>query len=155
MARTGALPGVLSSVHARYRTPHVAVITQTTVAVTIALAVGLPLGPYNLFNTLGTTGTFVYIPIFILMNIAVWNHFRQHQRQEFSVVKHVIFPVASTAALVIIGWKSIVPLPAWPVWLAPFIAAVYLGAGLIVLPGHLRAGRREWMDRAGELPDVS
>ena len=155
MARTGALPGVLSSVHARYRTPHVAVITQTTVAVAIALAIGLPLGPYNLFNTLGTTGTFVYIPIFILMNIAAWNYFRQHQRQEFSVVKHVIFPVASTAALVIIGWKSIVPLPAWPVWLAPFIAAVYLGAGLIVLAGHLRAGRREWMNRAGELPDIS
>jgi amino acid transporter len=133
----------------------VAVAVQTVIAVTIALAVGLPLGPYNLFNMLGTTGTFVYIPIFILMNFAAWNYFRRHQRQEFSVIKHVVFPVVSTAALVIIGWKSIVPLPAWPVWLAPVIAAGYLAAGLSVLASRLRPGRREWMSRAGELPDVS
>jgi amino acid transporter len=155
MARTGALPSVLARVHPRYRTPHLAVFIQTTAAVAIALAAGLPLGPYNLFNMLGTTGTFVYIPIFILMNIAAWKYFRQHQPHEFSVVKHVLFPVVSTAALIIIGWKSIVPLPAWPVWLAPFIAAGYLAAGLAVLARNLRAGRRDWMNRAGELPDIT
>jgi amino acid transporter len=155
MARTGVLPAPLGRVHALHGTPWVAVAVQTVIAVTIALAVGLPLGPYNLFNMLGTTGTFVYIPIFILMNFAAWNYFRRHQRQEFSVIKHVAFPVVSTAALVIIGWKSIVPLPAWPVWLAPVIAAGYLAAGLTVLASRLRPGRREWMSRAGELPDVS
>jgi amino acid transporter len=155
MARTGVLPAPLGRVHAGHGTPWVAVAVQTVVAVTIALAVGLPLGPYNLFNMLGTTGTFVYIPIFILMNFAAWNYFRRYQRQEFSVIKHVAFPVVSTAALVIIGWKSIVPLPAWPVWLAPVIAAGYLAAGLSVLASRLRPGRREWMSRAGELPDVS
>ena len=42
----------------------------------MCLGVGLPLGPYNLFNMLGTTGTFVYIPIFILMNVAAFRYFR-------------------------------------------------------------------------------
>lgn len=156
MARTGALPAPLARVHRTHQTPVVAVCLQTVVAVTIALAVGLPLGPYNLFNLLGTTGTFVYIPIFILMNIGAVRYFLTRQRAEFRIFQHVVCPIVSTAALIVIGWKSIVPLPDWPVRLAPAIAALYLLLGLAVLVGrNLRPGRRAWMSAAGDLPDVN
>lgn len=156
MARTGALPAPLAKVSSRRGTPIVAVFLQTAVAVTILLAVGLPLGPLNLFNLLGTTGTFVYIPIFILMNVAAYRYFRQKQPQEFRVFPFVICPIVSTAALLIIGYKSIVPLPASPVNLAPVLAAAYLALGALVLFGrNLRPNRREWMANAGELPDVT
>ena len=124
MARTGALPAPLARVSRRYHTPVTAVLGQTAVAVTIALAVGLPLGPYNLFNLLGTTGTFVYIPIFILMNVAAFKYFRRHHRDEFRILPLVVAPVISTVALITIGYKSIVPLPAAPVAYAPAIRAV-------------------------------
>ncbi|MFJ6988675.1 MULTISPECIES: APC family permease [unclassified Streptomyces] len=156
MARTGALPRGLAQVHPVHRTPVTAVFVQSAIAVTVCLAGGLSLGAYNLFNLLGTAGTFVYIPIFILMNIAVLRFFHRKHREEFSVLAHVICPLASTAALLTIGWKSIVPLPDWPVRLAPALAATYLVLGAVVLfARNLRPGKRDWMGRAGELPDIT
>ena len=155
MARTGALPDALARVSQTYRTPIVAVHLQSAVAVGICLLVGLPLGPYNLFNLLGTTGTFAYIPIFILMNVAAFSYFRRVHPEEFSVVQFVICPIISTAALLTIGYNSIVPLPAMPVAVAPVVAAVYILLGVAVLYGrNLRPNRRGWMAAAGELPDV-
>ncbi|MCW2817258.1 MAG: family permease [Marmoricola sp.] len=155
MARTGALPAALARVNAKHRTPVVAVVVQVLLATTICLAVGLPLGPYNLFNMLGTTGTFAYIPIFILTNVAAFLYFRQKHPEEFSVWKHVVCPVISTSALLVIGYKSLVPLPAMPITLAPVIAVAYVLVGLAILVGrNLRPDRRGWMDKAGQLPDV-
>jgi amino acid transporter len=155
MARTGALPSPLARVNPTHGTPTVAVYLQSIVAVALCLAVGLPLGPYNLFNVLGTTGTFVYIPIFILMNVAAYLFFRREHPEEFKVVPFVICPIISTVALLTIGYKSLVPLPASPIYWAPIIAVTYLLAGVAVLFGrNLRPGHQEWMANAGELPDV-
>jgi len=155
MARTGALPTPLTRVSRSYGTPVTAVYLQTAVAVAICLGVGLPLGPLNLFNLLGTTGTFVYIPIFILMNVAAFKFFHDKHPDEFKVLNYVICPIVSTAALLTIGYKSLVPLPASPVDYAPVLAGCYLLLGALVLFGrNLRPGRRGWMATAGELPDV-
>lgn len=155
IARTGALPSVLATVQRKHRTPVVAVYVQSIVAVVVCLAVGLPLGPYNLFNLLGTAGTFVYIPIFILMNVAAFLFFRRRHPEEFNVWAYVVAPIVSTVALLLIAYYSIVPLPAFPVLLAPFIAVLYVVIGLAILIGrNLRPGNRGWMARAGELPEV-
>lgn len=155
IARTDALPAFLTTTNAKFRTPVTAVIIQSAVAMAVCLGAGLALGPINLFNLLGTTGTFTYIPIFILMNIAAFRFFRKRVPSEFSIWAHIVFPVISTAALLIIGYNSIVPLPAFPVLLAPFVAAAYLLAGIAILFGrNLRPGRRQWMQHAGELPDI-
>ena len=63
--------------------------------------------------------------------------------------------LTAVAALLLIAYYSIVPLPAFPVLLAPFIALLYVVIGLTVLVGrNLRPGNRAWMARAGELPEV-
>ncbi|MEA9986786.1 MULTISPECIES: APC family permease [Subtercola] len=156
IARTDALPGFLTKTHPVHRTPVAAVLAQSALALIVCIGLGLLLGPYNLFNTLGTTGTFIYIPIFIMMNIAAFRFFRTRVRAEFSIWAHVVAPIISTAALIVIGYNSIVPLPDYPVLLAPFIAGLYVLVGLIILFGrNLRPGKREWMKHAGELPDIS
>jgi len=155
IARTGALPSVFARVQRKHRTPIVAVFVQSAIALMVCLAIGLPLGPYNLFNMLGTTGTFVYIPIFILMNIAAFRFFRTRHPEEFNVWAYVVAPIVSTVALALIAYNSLVPLPAFPVLLAPFIAVTYVILGAVVLVGrNLRPGKRDWMARAGELPEV-
>ncbi|MEY2850008.1 MAG: hypothetical protein RI885_2675 [Actinomycetota bacterium] len=155
IARTGALPSFFARVQETHRTPITAVIVQSIVALTICLGAGLPLGPYNLFNVLGTTGTFVYIPVFIMMNIGAFLFFRRKHPEEFSVWAYVIAPIVSTVALLLIAYNSLVPLPAFPVLLAPFIAATYALIGVAILIGrNLRPGNEQWMARAGELPDV-
>jgi amino acid transporter len=155
MARTGALPDVLAKVQPSHGTPIVAVFVQSAVALIVLLAAGLPMGAFNLFNLLGTTGTFVYIPIFILMNIAAFRFIRTQHPDEFSVARYVVAPVISTVALALIAYNSLHPLPDLPIRLAPFIALAYLLAGVAVLYGrNLRPGKTDWMARAGQLPDV-
>ena len=155
MARTGALPGALARIDPTHGTPVVAVVVQLGVAVTICLAVGIPLGPYNLFNVLGTTGTFAYIPIFILMNVAAFLFFRTKHPEEFNVLQFVVCPIISTAALLTIGYRSLVPLPEMPIALAPLIAVTYILAGVAILFGrNLRPGKRGWMASAGEIPGL-
>jgi amino acid transporter len=133
----------------------VAVLLQSGIALLVLLAAGLPMGAFNLFNTLGTTGTFVYIPIFILMNIAAFRFIRTQHPSEFSVAKYVVAPVISTVALALIAYNSLNPLPDMPIRLAPLIALVYLLAGFAVLYGrNLKPGNTDWMARAGQLPDV-
>ncbi len=155
MARTGALPSALARVQSRHGTPVVAVYVQSAVTTVVLLAVGLPLGPFNLFNLFGTTGTFVYIPIFVLMNVAAYRFIRLSHPEEFSVARYVVAPVISTVALGLIAYYSLNPLPDMPIRLAPLIALAYLLLGLAVLYGrNLRPGRTGWMARAGQLPDV-
>ena len=80
-------------------------------------------------------------------NVAAWRYFRAVRRESFNVVYHVVFPLIGTAALVYIGYKSIVPLPAYPVWIGPLITAVYVVAGLAALAWARRPARAGW--RAG------
>jgi amino acid transporter len=155
MARTGALPAPIAKVQPRHGTPVVAVLGQSAVALIVLLALGLPLGPFNLFNMFGAAGTFVYIPIFVLMNVAAFRFIRTRHADEFSVLRYVVAPVISTVALGLIAFYSLHPLPAMPILLAPVIALVYLLTGFAVLYGrNLRPGRTGWMSRAGQLPDV-
>jgi amino acid transporter len=155
MSRTGALPAVLGHVHPKHRTPSRAVVIQVAATVAILLLVGIPLGPYNLFNMFGVAGTFTYILIFILTNVAAFRFFRTRKRDEFNAFAHAVFPLVTTGSLIAIGYYSIHPLPAWPVWFGPIITVIYLGVGLVFLGVNLRPGRRDWMARAGELPDVA
>ena len=71
------------------------------------------------------------------------------------MLSYVVCPIVSTVALALIGYKSLVPLPALPMRLAPFIAVAYVLLGAVLWSGrNLRPGKRDWMARAGELPDV-
>ena len=156
MARTGALPEPLARVSEPTGRPSLPCSCRALVAVDHRLAVGCPLGPYNLFNLLGTTGTFVYIPIFILMNIACLRYFLSRQRAEFRVLQLRRLPhrVDRRADRDRVEEHRSVPRLAGAS--APVLAAGYLLLGVAVLVGrNLRPGKRAWMTAAGELPDVN
>jgi amino acid transporter len=155
MSRTGALPHFLGKVHPTHRTPHRAVLTQTIATCLTIFAFGFPLGPYNLFNIFGVAGTFTYVIIFIITNVAAFRFFSTRKRDEFSLIQHVLFPVVTTASLIAITYYSLHPLPSWPVSIGPFVTITYLVTGIGYLLYKLRPGQRDWMSKAGELPDVS
>jgi amino acid transporter len=138
-------------VHPVHRTPSRAVTLQFGVVIVLLIAMGVPLGADNMFNLFGTTGTFTYVIIYGLGNIAAWRYFRTEGRDESSIIKYVIFPVVGTAALLFIAYKSYIPLPAAPVVYAPVIVGVYLAAGLGCLAWALRPQRRGWMTHAGAM----
>jgi amino acid transporter len=155
MARSGGLPKVLAEVHPVHRTPYRAVSVQFAVVIVLLLAMGLPLGADNMFNLFGTTGTFTYVIIYGLGNVAAWRYFRTAGKDESSVIKYVVFPIVSTAALLYIAYKSYIPLPAAPVLYAPVIVGVYILAGIGCLAWALQPGRRGWMRHAGVMESLT
>jgi amino acid transporter len=116
---------------------------------------GVPLGADNMFNLFGTTGTFTYVIIYGLGNVAAWRYFRTAGSDESSVIKYVLFPIVSTAALLYIAYKSYIPLPAAPVLYAPVIVGVYVAAGVACLLWALQPTRRAWMKHAGVMETLT
>lgn len=150
MARSGALPVQLTRVHPRFRTPTVAIGFQTIVNAALGLVLPLLIGVANVYNLTGTWFTFALIPVYIMANIGVFILYRRDHRSEFNVILHVVFPVVSSIALIVVGWYSLNPLPAWPIKLAAPIVLVWLGVGVLVLLGMIGSGREAWLARAGE-----
>jgi|GEM_PF-157564 len=155
MARSGGLPRWLSSVHPTHRTPYRAVTLQFGTVIVLLVAMGVPLGAVNMFNLFGTTGTLTYVLIYGLGNVAAWRYFRTVAKDEFSVIKHVAFPVIATAALLYIAYKSYIPLPAAPVVYAPVIVGVYVASGAGFLIWALQPARRAWMRHAGVMETLT
>jgi amino acid transporter len=133
MARAEVLPNWLASIHPTHHTPHHAVIAQGALALLIGLVVGSLVAPDQSFFMLGTLGTIIYVFVYLMGNIGVARFFLTRARQELNVLIHIIFPIVSTIALLLVLYYSLVPLPAPPVSYAPLIGLVLFLAGLAVL----------------------
>ena len=59
-------------------------------------------------------------------------------------------PIVSTIALIAVGYKSLVPLPAKPVGWAPVVVAGWAVIGIVILLVMRARGREAWLTKAGE-----
>jgi amino acid transporter len=153
MSRSGAFPGWLNYIHPTYRTPARAVLAQGVLALVVALGVGAWIGADQSLFVLGLVGTLAYVVVYLLGNIGVVRFFRTTQRAVYNPVLHLLFPVASSIALLWVAYKSLDPLPAAPVSYAPIVAGVWLIFGLLTLWRLKRSGRQEWRTLSQQIFD--
>jgi amino acid transporter len=151
VGRAGAAPRFLTKLHPRYRTPVNAVFAQTIVTVVLGLSLGFALGPTNNFFMMGLVQTLAAIAVYVGGNLAVFLLYRRERRAEFNPVLHLLFPLFSTIALIVVLWNSVNPIPAAPVGYAVYIAAAWLLAGVILLFVMSRTGRERWLMEAGRV----
>lgn len=131
MGRTGALPRPLGRTSARHGTPTVANLTHAVFALVVGGGVGLWQGPGNVWAYLGTFMVPAIIIVYLLLNVSVYLFYRNRYPGEFSWVKHALFPLLGTAAMVL-PLKSVVwPVPPMPYRLAPYIVGTWIVIGLI------------------------
>ena len=149
MSRAGVIPPWFGSIHARYRTPHHAVLVQLGAALLTGLGLGWLATPEQAFFTLGTLGTIIYVIVYSMGNLGVMRLFLGRMRGEFNVLVHVIFPLASTLSLFLVLYLSFVPLPDPPVSYAPLIAAAMLVAGIALLWKLHRHPNEAWKTLCG------
>ncbi len=90
---------------------------------------------------MGIAMTLGLILVYSAGNLGVFLWFRGKAKSEFNPFLHAVFPLISTLALVWVGYKSVVPLPAAPVRYAPFVVAGWIGVGLLLAYFMKRAGR--------------
>ncbi len=151
MGRSGALPAVLGQVGGRNRTPTNAITLQAFLTLAVGFGMSLALGPANQLYLLATVITLGLSLVYIAGNIGVMTYYLRERRAELNWLLHIIFPVASSIAIGVVCYKSVVPLPAWPVSLAPFITIGWLLIGIVVVIVLSKSGRASWLQRAGDV----
>jgi amino acid transporter len=132
MARDKLLPAALGRVSDRYKTPVVAIVAETALALVLFLVLGAWVGPENTYAYLGTVLTFAMVPVYVLVFVSTFVVFRTSLRHLFNPVLHVVLPLIGTAVMVYPLW-SLSPLggpQAPPYDYLPVVVLVYLVAGI-------------------------
>jgi amino acid transporter len=142
MARSGYLPRSIGEVNAR-RAPMNAITLQAVVTLAFGFFMSLLLGAAAQINLWSVMITLAMIIVYIIGNVCVMRLYLTTQRSELNVILHIAFPVISSVALILVGYKSLVPLPAWPVSLAPWIGLGWLALGLAIVWAIRARGRSQ------------
>jgi amino acid transporter len=149
MSRGGALPVALQKIHPRFKTPSNAIILQTGINVALGLVLPLLIGVANVYNVTGTWFTFALAFVYVMANIGLCVFYRRQHPDEFSWFKHLVIPGIGSVALIVVCYYSVVPLPAWPVSLAPFIVLGWLIVGAVTMAIIYRGPRARNLAMAG------
>jgi amino acid transporter len=149
MARSGSLPAALAKVHLRRKTPDNAIHLMLGLQAVGGLLCAT-FGTDKVFPTWALTVTLGLITMYVLANLGVARYYLTEARAQLSVVTHVGFPAFSTAAVLYVGYKSVVPLPDAPARYAIFLFLAYTAAGAAILAYLKGRGREDWLTRAGQ-----
>jgi len=152
MARDKMLPAPLARVSERFKTPVVAILAETALALVLFLVLGAWVGPMNTYAYLGTVLTFAMVPVYVLILVSTFVVFRTSLRHLFNPVLHVVLPVVGTAVMVYPLW-SLSPLggPESPPYdYLPLVVLAYLllGIGLTFVLRHRFARAEAIIGRA-------
>ncbi len=127
MGREGILGQNFGKTHAKYRSPHIAIIAQSLFTILLILVFAFvlqstkanPDGSYNYafgigdgkaftqvdglypYTWLAIMGTIAFIIVYIMVNIAAPTFALRHDRKSFNVLAHIVAPVLSTLILLI------------------------------------------------------
>jgi amino acid transporter len=149
MGRSGVLPRTFATTHASRRTPVNAIHLQVGMTVLVFVLV-LIFGAQDAFFTWGLMLTLGLIVVYALGNIGVMRYYLREARSRFNLWLHGVFPLIGTVAVIWVGYKSVVPLPAAPVRYAPAIVGGWALAGVAILVALRLRGREQWLAKAGE-----
>ena len=153
MGRSGSLPKILARVHPVHQTPFVAIALQTVLTFAIGLGLGFTMGPEGEFFFLATALTVGMVFVYCAGNLGVFLFFYRKLRNEFSVFRHFLLPLVSTAAMLYGGYKTLDPAPDPfdpPACYAPYLVLIWLAIGIGLLVVMKMRGREDWLLKAGQ-----
>jgi amino acid transporter len=130
MARNGAAPAPLARTHPQFRTPHIAIIVNTVIAVGLSLILGAKWGPLNGFYMLATAATIVVIVVYMLVMVGCGVYYWRSGR--FNIVLHGLFPIAGIVLFAFPLYYQFAPVPAAPINYAVWFAVGWAVAGIVV-----------------------
>jgi amino acid transporter len=140
MGREGVLPAAFGRTHPRFKTPANATIAVAVVATGMALLMGYPLSdslfgaPFSNYYFWAITGTLAIIVVYIMICIGGIMFFhRTRDTRRWNPLIHVGVPVLGAVVFAAALYGSIHPTPPGILKWTPYLAAVWLVAGVGVL----------------------
>ena len=71
--------------------------------------------------------------VYVAANVGLVVYFWTKARDEFSWIKHFVFPVGTSLVLIYSIYAAFVPLPAPPNNWTPLVAAIWLVLGIVII----------------------
>ncbi len=136
MGRDRGIPAVFGLTHSSYKTPWVGIIAALLLTFVLGLTLGRSLGVFTFFGFLATTGSIGILFVYILVAISGIVYFLRSARRErktFTTLFDVLLPVIAILLCGATIYSSIVPVPQAPLNYAPYIMAIWLLLGIIVV----------------------
>lgn len=167
MGRDGGMPRVFAWTHPRFKTPWVGI--AAALLLTLVLVLWLPghtFDPLTYFGFMATTASLGILFVYMLIALAGMVFFWRTRTGGITATVLLLDVLVPLGAIVICGltiYWSVVPLPPYPISLAPVIAAVWFVIGLLLLvwlnvksPQRVRSfGRLLAEGEAGASPDAN
>src|SRR3954469_12220212 len=154
LARNGLAPRPLGRTHARFKTPHVAIIWMTIFALVLALAFGWKWGPLNGFAMIATIAVPVVILVYMLVSVGCIVYYLGPGRREFNVLLHAILPIGGIVLFFFPLYYQFYKVPpAYPIKYANWVAIAWVILGVLLTlfvvlarPNRLRDIDRVYVD---------
>jgi amino acid transporter len=140
IAHEGVLHTSLRRTHAQHRTPHVAILVLLpTIVLVPAVMVLAGVTPLNVYAYTGTIGTFGYLTAYLLMAIGMPIFLRRHHTVR---LYHWVLSAAAVIAIVYVIYANLIPVPAPPYNVLPYLylALLALGVGWYVIARRRDSG---------------
>ncbi|MFC1406308.1 MULTISPECIES: APC family permease [Streptacidiphilus] len=128
LSREGVLPAFLGRVHPRHRTPHTGIYLLA--AVSGALPIGLIAAggaELSVYAWTAAFGTFGYLLAYLLAALALPRYLH---RRGLLTPGPTLAAALAVPVILYVTYKNLVPVPAWPVNLLPYVFAGVVLAGL-------------------------
>jgi amino acid transporter len=100
MGRIRLLPRSFALLTKRFGSPYVGLGAQLLITVGVSLWLGEQYGPYTAFALTATIIVDVFVPLYILLNLACIVYYARFHRAEFNWLLHGLIPVLGIAAFV-------------------------------------------------------
>ena len=103
LGREKVLPAALGSTHPRYKSPHIASITQTVISVVIVILFAIFAGTRNptqqayvdLYGLMAIMGVIVILAVQALVSVAILRYFLQHHSSDVNWWSTILAPIIS------------------------------------------------------------
>jgi amino acid transporter len=106
LGRERVLPPVLGRTHHRWKSPHLATLTQSTIAALIVIGFAIFTGTHDpasqaylqLYGLMAVMGVIIILAVQAVVSVAVWNYFRTQHPDEQHWWKTMLAPAISFVA---------------------------------------------------------
>jgi amino acid transporter len=109
LGRLDLIPARFGEVHTKHKTPAFSIHAMAVITLVLSLGLGSWWGPSIAFGFLATAFTYGWILMFAMANLALPFFYKKEHPDDFSVIRHVIFPLIGTVALVPALFAPVLP----------------------------------------------
>lgn len=150
MGREGILPRVFGKTSTN-QSPHIAIHGQSVLTVIMLLAFVLAgTDGINVYYYLAQVGTYMFMIVFLLCNVAVFRYFTFEERTSFNFLRHVVAPLISSLVFVIAIYEFWSTAPAAPYTWFPYLVIGFVVLGL-AFAMYIRTSNPERFEVMGRL----